>query len=45
MGPFINLLVKFELIILKAISKHFPEMSEAEFNNEFLNPQLDLAFG
>ena len=29
----------------KAISKHFPEMSEAEFNNEFLNPQLDLAFG
>ena len=36
-----------ELLInsTEAISKHFPEMSEIEFNSEFLNPQLDLAFG
>ena len=28
----------------KAISKHFPTLSEAEFNQEFLNPELDLSF-
>lgn len=29
----------------KGISKHFPELDEKTFNDEFLNPQLDLAFG
>ena len=29
----------------KGVGKHFPELTEGEFNNEFLNPQLDLAFG
>jgi len=28
----------------RSISKHFPKLTEAEFNNEFLNPDLDLAF-
>lgn len=28
----------------QSISKHFPKLTEAEFNNEFLNPDLDLTF-
>jgi len=29
----------------KAVLKHFPDLTEKEFNKEFLNPDLDLAFG
>ena len=28
----------------KGIGKHFPDLKEAEFNKEFLNPELDLTF-
>ena len=29
----------------KGIAKHFPDLTEKEFNDEFLNPELDLVFG
>ena len=28
----------------KGVSKHFPELDEKTFNDEFLNPQLELSF-
>lgn len=34
-----------EKFTYKAISKHFPKLSEGEFNDEFISPQLELTFG